>query len=227
MDPWEEILLARVDHAGDVAYRTLAHFDGERLERTMARIADARPDAADPDSVIAFWINAYNASVVLAVVEGESPETVEGRARMFQAFRVKVAGASRTLDEIEDVIERFARADPRIHFALCNAARGAPSLARRPYRGDRLDAALAHAVRDFVNDARKNRFDAAARAAALSPIFDWYRKDFERDAGSVTDYVLPLVVDPAVAAMLGRREVSPSFLPFDWTLNAAPGERPQ
>jgi hypothetical protein len=40
--------------------------------------------------------------------------------------------------------------------------------------GERLDAAM----RRFLPDRTRNRFDAGSRALAISQIFDWYRKDF-------------------------------------------------
>ena len=53
-----------------------------------------------------FWINAYHALVIAAVVHGERPETVAERARMFHWFGQRIAGVRRTLDDVRRA--RFA-----------------------------------------------------------------------------------------------------------------------
>ncbi len=227
-DPgWAEILRLRVNAAGEVSYRKLATFDGDRIQRTVKSVAAVDPERMDRDDRVAFWINAYNAAVVYAVLWGESPETLSSRARMFHWFRVEIAGAGRTLDDVHGILARYASLDPRIHFALCDGTRGGPRLALQPYRGSELDAELASAVREFVNDPGRNRFDSDRRRVDLSRIFDWYRSDFERTGGSLTGYLRDWLRDPKSAALMTAKDLSVGFLDVDWTLNAAPGERPR
>ncbi|MGH7857938.1 MAG: DUF547 domain-containing protein [Candidatus Binatia bacterium] len=225
-DLWEAILRARVNESGEVAYRTLSKLDGERLAEYLASLATVDPWKLDRDQAIAFWINAYNAMVVFGVIHGGNPETLAGRAQLYHWFQLELAGSRRTVDGIAGLLERFAAVDPRIHFALCNATRGGPSLAAKPYVAEDLDASLADAARRFVNDPAKNRVDLARRRVDLSRLFVWHQPDFERTGGSLPGFVGDLVKHPKAGSILRRPEMSTGFLEFDWRLNAAEGERP-
>ena len=225
-DRWSEILAATVNGAGEVAYRSLAGQGQGRLAEALRGFGTVDPVRLDRDGAVAFWVNAYNALVLSAVANGESPETVATRARMFHWFGATIGGSRRTLDEISVILDRFARADPRIHFALCNGTRGGPTLAGVPYTADGLYAELEDAARRFVRDPTKNRFDAFAGDIELSRLFEWYRPDFESEGGSLAGYVRRLVAGPGLAWFLAQA-VEVRFRRFDWTLNAAPGERPR
>lgn len=225
-DLWGEVLRARVNMDGEVAYRSIATWDRERLTRYVTSLRAVEPGEMSRDDALAFWINAYNALVVFAVIHGESPETVESRARLYHWFPVEIAGASRTLDEIHAILARYAAGDPRIHFVLCNGGRSAPRLAAEPLEGKRLDAQLAAAARRFVTDEARNRFDAVKGRAEVSSLFDWYRGDFERTGGSLTAWLAKRVSQRDAARLLSDGKMEVSFLAFDWTLNAASKERP-
>jgi hypothetical protein len=54
----------------------------------------------------------------------------------------------------------------------------------------------------------------------LSQVFEWSRKEFEREAGSLGAYVSRFTT-PAVGDWLRTFAKSPEFLPFDWALNQA------
>lgn len=225
LDGWEEITGSRVDEHGRVAYRSIALYDAERLDRALAALAAVDLAGRSREEIVAFWLNAYNLAVVAAVVKGERPETLRGRARLYSWFRVEVAGAPRTIDSIGAELVRFAAEEPRIRFALCNGARGAPRLAATPWEAGTLAKALARAARAFVRDPLRNRIDA--EPPALSALFRWYRTEFEREAGTLTAFVAalaPRAVRPRLLEPPGRE---PEFLPFDWRLNAAPGEEPE
>ena len=225
LEGWEEITRARVDEHGRVAYRSIALFDGERLDRALEALAAADLAGRSRDEIVAFWLNAYNLAVVAAIVNGERPETLRGRARLYSWYRVDVAGTPRTIDSIGGELARFAAEDPRVRLALCNGARGGPRLAAKPYGPETLAKELARSARAFVRDPLRNRIDA--EPPALSPVFRWYRNEFEREAGTLVAYVAalaPRAVRPRLLEPPGRE---PEFLPFDWRLNAAPGEEPE
>jgi hypothetical protein len=225
-DPWREVLAAHVNQAGEVAYRSLARRSAERVEEALRRFAPIDPATLDHDGAVAFWINAYNALVLSAVTHGESPEALAARARMFHWFGATIGGSRRTLDDISLILEPAMKVDPRIHFALANGTRGGPALAAEPYVADQLDAQLAAAARRFVADLGKNHFDVFGGGVELSRLFEWYRADFEKEAGSLTEYVRRLVGTPGLKWFLSVNRPDVGFQPFDWTLNAAAGERP-
>jgi hypothetical protein len=224
-DAWRAILSKRVDDAGEVAYRSLAREDARLLREVLAAFARVDASRLESDGAIAFWINAYHATVLAAVLHGESPETVTGRARMYHWFGQVLAGKRRTLDELQAILDRYASADPRIHLAICNGARAAPRLSAEPFTAESLDTQLAQAARRFVNDAERNR--AAPGRVELSRVFLWYQDDFEREGGSLAEFLQPLATRGDLRAALAAHVLQIRYLPFDWRLNAAPGERPR
>jgi hypothetical protein len=223
---WAGILDRRVNADGEVAYRALAAFDTARLADYVASLAAADLSEMDREERVALWINAYNAGVVAAILEGGDPETLAGRARLYHWFELEVAGRTVTLDDIDHELRGYAAADPRIYFALSNGTRGAPPLVSEPYRAPQLEAQLERAARRFLRDPRWNRVDVPARRAELSEILSWYESDFERDGGSVLGFVARFAEHPKVAAILRRPEMTASYRRFEWSLNAAPGEHP-
>jgi hypothetical protein len=224
-DPWAKIVAARVNPSGEVAYRTLAQEDGRLFRRVLDRMSAADVGGLDHDGAVAFWINAYHATVIAAVLHGETPETLASRARMYHWFREKVGGTRRTLDEIREVLNGYAAADPRIHLAISNGTRGGPRFPATPYMPDHLDAQLALAARRFINDIDHNYVDSIHQHLDLSRLFSWYLADFEAAGGTLVKYLRPLAERRDLVAALELEHVEVRFLPFDWRLNAAPGER--
>lgn len=214
--PWDALLQRYVDAGGRVAYRDLAARDAATLDAYLQALATATPAAMSEPEQIAFWLNAYNARAVRGVLAGYDAEGFFARRRFFRGYEFPVAGATRTLDEIENDILRVRFHEPRIHFALVCASTSCPRLRREAYRGERLDAQLDDQARGFLADPTRNRFGPGP-SAALSMIFKWFAADFEAAAGSLSAY-------------LGRWGLGPfesiSYLDYDWTLNAQPGQRP-
>ena len=55
--------------------------------------------------------------------------------------------------------------------------------------------------------------------AFLSPVFDWYRGDFEAAGGSLQRYLADFVEDPALATALRDEQLEVRILGEDWQLN--------
>jgi hypothetical protein len=129
----------------------------------------------------------------------------------------RVGGRTVTLDEIEHGILR-PLGDPRIHTAIVCASTSCPSLARRAYRGEQVEAQLDAAARAFVANREKGvRVDG--RVVRLSSIFDWFGGDFATSGG-----VLGFVRRYAGADLLAQLDaLGPEprieFLDYDWSLN--------
>jgi hypothetical protein len=70
-------------------------------------------------------------------------------------------------------------------------------------------------TRGFLGDRTRNRFGASAD---LSMIFKWFAGDFEAAAGSVPAYI---------GRWVPGEYKTISYLDYDWTLNAQPGQRPE
>ena len=221
---WTRLLERYVDVDGRVAYRDLAANDSATLDGYLAALAAARPAELSRTEKIAFWLNAYNAVVVKAVLDGRSAETVFGRYRMFFGYERTIAGEPRTPDEIENEIIRPS-GEKRIHFALVCASSSCPKLRRRAWVGETLDRDLDEETRRFLADPTRNRIGIGAPEIGLSKIFEWYRADFGGSDDAVREFVAKNVGD-AERADLEQRRPPIEFLDYDWSMNAQPGQRP-
>lgn len=219
------------------------HRAPEELDRYLQALGNTPPqalEAASREAKLAFWINAYNACMLRRVIshypltENAGPGLV-GRIRnrvagrpdnsvwqirdVFTGTFCTVAGAERSLDEIEHAIIR-PMGEPRIHFAINCAARSCPPLVPEAYTADALDRQLDARVRAFVSTPAQFSPDPEGRVVRLNPILNWFGDDFGGPEG-VKSFFLPylsgaprdLMADPAVAL---------SFTDYDWTLNDLP-----
>lgn len=234
---WDRLLQSHVSwHRDGVA--SAVDYDGMAADQAALDDYLARLSAVDratfksfsDDQKLAFLINAYNAFTVKLILNQESqPDSIRDIGSIFsgpwsQRF-FALLGEERTLDEVEHQMIRGnpALMDPRIHFAVNCASVGCPALRPEAYTGERLDAQLADSTRRFLSDRRRNRYDAKNQVLRVSPIFDWYREDFENSAGGLAEYLLRYADALALPAP-ARRDLEAGdlpirFLEYDWSLN--------
>jgi hypothetical protein len=197
-----------------------------RLDEFVAYVARVSP-ATSPElfprraDVLAYHLNAYNALVRKRVLdEGVTTDDFTGffkRQRFFRLSRVTVGGRSMSLSTYENaVIRRLG--EPRVHFALDCGVRSCPRQPQEAFDADELDAQLESAAREFLNDARNVRVDAAAREVWLSSIFDFYLEDFapDRKPESLIAYVNRYRDEPIEPTL------AVEFIPYDWRLKPQP-----
>ena len=200
----------------------------EDLETYLASLAAARPERLDLDDALAFWSNAYNA-VVLRHVLDRYPgiESVKEEAGFFDRLTFPVAGADRTLDEIESEGRKLG--DPRIHFAVVCASTSCPDLPDEPFRGAVIDQQLHRVTAAFLADPDKGmRYEPDSGTLWLSSIFKWYAGDFTGGStvvaffarGGVADWVRAQL-PPEVAGEIGD-SATVRYLEYDWGLNDRP-----
>lgn len=178
---------------------------------------------------IAFWINAYNAFTVRLILDHYPVVSIRAIGWLpLAAFRQRfipmpdIKGGDISLNDIEHDTLRASFQEPRIHFALVCASRSCPALRGEAYRAADLDRQLDEQAREFLNDATRNRVDAAGKVLYLSAIFDWFASDFEAAAGSVPAYVARYVDLGGADASAFRVE----HLTYDWALNERGKDRP-
>lgn len=214
--PFDAVLSERARNGG-FDYRGATGQDKKRLAAYLANLGDARPAAMTADEKKAFYINAYNAMAIGIVLDRYPIKSIMDVDGAFQTIRRKIGGENLSLDEIENKLRESN--DARFHFAIVCVSESCPPLAPRAYTGENVSTALERQGRAFVNDPKRNAIDRSKGRIALSKIFDWNRKEFERDGGSVTKYVSRYVADKETAAYLASTSQEPQFLEYDWTLN--------
>jgi len=205
-----------------VDYAALAE-NRRPLDAYLTALAVAEPGDWSRADRMAFWINAYNAVMVGAVLDRWPLDSVLDAGRILgviptgSIFREKhrVAGADRSLDDIEHGILRGRFHDPRIHAAVNCASRSCPRLGSRAYTGADLDRQLDAAMTGFILDETRNRL--RSDPPGLSAIFKWYAEDFEAESPSVWAYIRAHVSEELRNQL--PAQANPRHLPYDWGLN--------
>lgn len=245
-----DTVLALYVQDGRVDYTALK-YGRAPLDRYLDQLGSVAADefAGWPEAdQIAYLINAYNAYVLETVIDnypiegsgffkkltspkrfGFPESSIRHIDGVFDRIPHRVAGAEMTLDEIEHTALRARYDEPRVHFALVDAAVSGPPLRGEAYRGARLDEQLDDQGRRFLNDPRRNRFEIERGRVYLSKVFDWHSEDFEKFAvepdhdgdragAGVLSFVSPYLIG-RVAEFLETGEYSVQFESYDWTLN--------
>lgn len=159
----------------------------------------------------AFWINAYNVTVIKSIVANYPIKSPLDQAGFFDKKKHKVGGRSITLNDIENKLLRgnFPN-EPRFHFVLVCAGLGCPPITSSAYMPNTLEKQLQEQTVKALNDS--SFIQVNKNKVKISQIFEWYKGDFTKN-GSLVDYInqykekkLPV-------------KVKVSYYPYDWTLN--------
>ncbi len=213
--PFDAVLEKRARHGG-FDYAGATGQDRKRLSAYLTNLGNAQPSTMTPAEKKAFYINAYNALAIETLLDnpGQGIRDIPGA---FNRSRHRVGGESLTLDQIEDRLRDMR--DARIHFAIVCASKSCPPLRSRAYTAEGLDEELDDQGRAFVNDPTRNLIDRSRGRIALSKIFHWDRKEFERDGGTLLKFVSRYASDRATASYLATYSREPEFLDYDWSPN--------
>jgi hypothetical protein len=190
--------------------------DRKRLAAYATNLGDAQPAAMTADEKKAFYINAYNVFAIESLLANPGKK-IKDIGGAFNREKHRVGGEMLTLDDIENRLRDMK--DARIHFAIVCASKSCPPLAAHAYTAAGLSETLERQGRAFVNDPSKNVIDRAKGRVALSKIFHWDRKEFERDGGTLMKFVSRYAGDAATASWLAAYPKDPEFLDYDWSPN--------
>lgn len=219
-EAWDSLLKEFVDTEHRVDYAELKAKAFDRLTGYTSRLTAAeKPDPRSPEGK-ALLINAYNALVVQWVIENYPTRSIMATSNPFEARRHEVAGEKVSLDEIENKLRETG--DPRIHSVLVCAALSCPPLRREAYVADRIEQQLNDNTRQWLANESLNQIDPESGEAELSPIFSWYREDFEAYPGGLEGFVHNYAPAGKIEA-LGDRDLEFSFKKYNWGLNDQSG----
>lgn len=210
---WDAVLQAHA-HRGGMDYAAL-RADAEAMANLDGFLASAATMSESED--LATWLNVYNAIVVKQVLQHYPLESVRRVSGFFDGTRYRVAGAQRTLDQIENQIIRPRFHDARVHFALNCGATSCPRLHARAFRSGNLDATLDRLARNAVRS--RTHVRRGDDGVALSKIFEWFAEDFVRDGGSVLGWIRQVGGEPLADLADGT---SVTYRRYNWRLNDHP-----
>ncbi len=229
----DRVQQTHVDERGRVDYPALLA-DRAPLDayyRTLAAVSPRSHPGLFPEEAdqLAYWINAYNAAVLVAVLDAWPIESVRdvkpagwrpflhGRtalAGFFMLQRVRLGDHRMNLYDLENKVIR-PYGDPRIHFAINCASRGCPLLPQRAFSAANLDAELERETHRFFGNPEKLRIDHETRTVWISSILDWFREDF----GAERDRDLLEYVERYAPEVGSARDYDVKFIEYDWSLN--------
>jgi Protein of unknown function, DUF547 len=213
---WDVLLKNYVNEQSRVDYRRLAAENLPQLDAYLAELARPGAAALDPAESKALLINAYNALTVRWILEYFPVPSIWSTPDPFKKVRHTLGGKRVSLDQIEAMLR--AMGDPRVHAALVCAARSCPPLRREAYTAERMDEQLDDNTRRWLANPELNRFDAKSGEAQVSPIFQWYRDDFNTYPGNL-DGFLKHYAPAGFGQALGDRKLEIRFAKYDWGLN--------
>lgn len=247
--PFDQIVDLNV-RDGFVYYRALKSERG-RLDRYLAslNVPAATYAGWGREHQMAFWLNAYNAIVLRAVIDrypirGRSTaypaNSIRQVSGLFDQAKHRLAGRSVTLDEIEKTILPEFK-EPRLYLALGRGAIGSGRLKSEAYSGERLAQQLDNLQAEFVNEQSMLKIDRAAGQIAVTPILSWHEAEFVAayDKGASGPFAKRSALERAIVAFIAPRllplerdfvnknEFKLVFQTFDWRLNDLTGGRPQ
>lgn len=216
-----------VDYEGLVAHR-------EPLERYYALLGVTGPSIT-PDqfrsrvAATAYWINAYNALVLEAVLEQYPVKTMYDLAlpRLETEYRFIVDGKVRTLSEVEAAMLASSGGDIRVLFATSRAAMGSPLLSEDPMRPESLDRQLTAAAARALDDPNILQIDPSTHCILLwQMIFrrqqefeDYWRSRRRAHSARLLDVLAELASTKRRAALQAAVGYTFREMPFDRTLN--------
>jgi len=236
---WWNAALGRWVHPTGVDYDAIRSEEGD-LRRFVAMLGETGPNttperfATQPER-LAYYINAYNALVLFAVVDNWPIDTVhdvrgwlDPRAGFgfFYGLRFPLDGGAVNLYDLEnDLIRGFV--DARVHAAINCASRSCPALMPYAFEPVQLDDQLDVVTGNFCSNPLHVRVDHEAEEIQLSAIIEWYQTDFEEHArrlgrsATIVDFILAFA-SPEVAVEVERAQSADYevvFQPYDWALN--------
>lgn len=196
---------------------------------------------------IAFWINAYNAFTIKAIIDHYPIERSFTLIGIFYApknsilqipgvwkkLQFRAVGQKVTLDHIEHGILRKEFNEPRIHVAINCASISCPDLRDEAYVSDNLEYQLNDASQKFVRNTSKGvEIDKENNRVKVSKIFKWFGEDFYRNynrpgfmlrsgkQNGTLGFIYDYIDDSKKDYILNSKYIL-KYLKYDWGLNEA------
>jgi hypothetical protein len=233
---------ARVDYKGFIA----SSEEFNTYLKQLGSVSESDYANWSREEKLAFWINAYNAFTIKAVI-GHYPigrnislasiiypkNSIRQINGVWDRLRFQAVDKMVTLNEIEHGILRKEFKEPRIHFAIVCASLGCPDLRNEAYRANLIDEQLEKAATEFINNPQKGvRISPADGTVRLSKIFNWFGADFIekhestelfKDRGpkerTVLNFVRKHLKSEEERKYLEGNNFKISYLDYDWILN--------
>lgn len=208
----DKFFASYVNEQGQVNYAALKK-NPVALNALTSFMAKADLKDADKSTRKAFYINAYNITMIAAIVEEYPIASPLDDEDIFTGETHMIAGEKLTLEQIEKEKLLAATGDDRLHFVLVCAAKGCPPLFNRGYFPDQVELQIKDRTRVALNDKYFVRVDGKKQEVAVSQIFKWYEKDFKKDGITILQYINRFRGTPI------PQDFKVTYYEYDWKLN--------
>jgi hypothetical protein len=177
-------------------------YEGLRGDRADLDAYIKSVGSASGDLSLAFYLNAYNALVLAALLDSGPalPTNVIDLKGFFDAKKYKVAGKDVTLNELEGNARKTFK-DARVHFAFNCGARSCPPLTSKIFTKDTVDKTLTDLTNKFLNG-NGVKINKDKKEIQVTKLMDWYKDDFIANEGSIEAYLKKWVTDATKKAEL-------------------------
>ena len=233
---FDAILQHYVGSDGFVDYGEIRENAASGLESYLEQLKDVDLAGWQKNERLAFWINAYNAIAMEAIVRRpklkkisddfdfmNEPVRVGGRNVSMNDIKFRVLLNRTNPDNKKGPIDGVSidPPDPRALFALSCGAVGDAPLRNSAYTDDNVDTALEIAAKNYVNSQDHVALDNGH--LVLSRLFRSHRRDFE-SLGGVAAYISSLIdpdrrSDAEYVKGLLKTNLDKTVYQFDWTVD--------
>ncbi len=160
----------------------------------------------------AFWINAYNLSVIKGIVDNYPLKSPLDKKGFFDKTKYDLGSTSITLNDIENRKLRAQFDDARFHFVLVCGAMGCPPIIGKAYTASNLENLLEQQTINALND---NTFiKVTEKIVAFSEIFKWYKEDFVKEGQTEIDFLNNYRIEKV------PKDAKVTYYSYDWRLNS-------
>ena len=206
-----------------VDYAALTPDDHQLLHRYLQRMSKINILNYNRKEQLAYWLNMYNALTVQLVARFYPIASIQDINISPGLFSVGPWGAKvitvnstpLSLDDIQNRIIRPIWNDPRIHYALNNAAIGSANLKKNVYQGHCLEKQLNAAALDYINSFRGTQ--VVEGKLIVSKIYEWYGEDFGENEQDIIHHLSIYAREPLKNNIQTCQSISGYI--YNWHLN--------
>ncbi|AUP80222.1 DUF547 domain-containing protein [Flavivirga eckloniae] len=196
---------------GKVAYSKI-NSNKAPLDEVLKLAESVSVSKSDAKNYQAFWINAYNLSVIKGIINNYPTKSPLDHKGFFDKTTYSLARKKITLNDIEHKLLRAQFNDARFHFVLVCGALGCPPLINKAYLPSTLNAQMDVQTKKALNGSFL-KVNTKKKRVQASQIMEWYKGDFTMNGKTEIDFINTY-----------RTEKIPnnfklSYFPYNWNVN--------
>lgn len=196
---------------GKVAYNVISK-NRKTLDEVLKTAESIIVSKSDANNYQAFWINAYNLSVIKGVIDNYPTSSPLDNEGFFDKTKYSLGGKQITLNNIENKVLRAQFKDARFHFVLVCGAVGCPPLINKAYLPNTLNKQLNTQTKLAINGSFL-KVNVKKKRIEVSQIMEWYKEDFTMNETTEIDFINKYRTEKL------DKKMKLSYFPYNWKVN--------